>query len=64
MTIRDAATKDGMEIGRTKSNGNVRVNINYLIDNDNCCEIIFPKDYREDMKNIIKTSLENYGVYK
>lgn len=39
MTMRDAATKDGMEIGRTKSNGNVRININYLIDNDNCCEI-------------------------
>ena len=35
-----------------------------LLRYDNCCEIIFPKDYREDMKNIIKTSLENYGVYK
>ena len=35
--------------------------ISRLLRYDSCCEIVHPKNFREDFINIIKATLENYG---
>lgn len=41
---------------------NKEVLFSRLLRYDSCCEILKPIEYREEMKEIIKKTLENYGV--